>query len=319
MFPVAMRTTGGDETASGFSIWSPSNPFGSFFTFAFCGDLMTGTRLGLPDLHDGVIMFTNGAALNPAAYICLGTGGAAPLYFSTNNALRITVDGNGLVGIGSAAPSGAFLHVTAAGTTSNAPVKLTSGTDTTTAGAGEIGYNGTRFTATAAASSRQVLDAEQFITLTSAYTLTSQTAAQKMFNSPTNGAVTVQGSTAYFFECFFSLTAMSATSGSFGFALGGTATLTSQKWRSEAAKAALATASTAQITDNTAANTTIVTANTTTTGHAYIKGKIRVNAGGTIIPQVSLGVAAAAIVGTDSTFRIWAVGSSTVQSEGNWS
>lgn len=76
---------------------------------------------------------------------------------------------------------------------------------------------------------------------------------------------------------------------------------------------------TAQITDNTAANVTIVTANTTTTGHAKITGKVRVNAGGTLIPSVSLGVAAAAIVGTDSYFRIWPVGAGTVTNVGNWS
>lgn len=164
-----------------------------------------------------------------------------------------------------------------------------------------------------------IVDAEQFITLTSAYTLTSQTAAQKLFNSSTNGALTVRASTTYFFECLFSLTAMSATSGSFGFALAGTATLTSQAWWSTAIKAALATAGTAQTTYNTAANTTLVTANTTTTGHCRVHGKIRVNAAGTLIPSVSLGVAAAAIVGTNSYFRIWPAGAGTATTQGPWS
>ena len=44
------------------------------------------------------------------------------------------------------------------------------------------------------------------------------------------------------FEGEFSLSAMSATSGSFGFAIGGTATLTSINWSSLSNKAALATA-----------------------------------------------------------------------------
>jgi hypothetical protein len=158
------------------------------------------------------------------------------------------------------------------------------------------------------------------ILLTSAYTLASQTAAQKAFNAPTNGAFTVKANTTYVFECFISLTALSGTSGSFGFALGGTATLTRQAWMALAQKAgALATPNTAQITFNTAANAALVTASTVTTGEMYIRGIVRVGAGGTIIPQVSLGVAAAAVVGTDSFFVLRPVGADTVQSVGNWS
>lgn len=209
--------------------------------------------------------------------------------------------------------------VFAAGSASaNTWPKLTSGTKLTTAEAGAWEYDGTAHYLTAAAGARQVVDSPQLITLTTAYTLTSQTAAQKMFNSPTNGAVAVQASTAYLFDCFFSLTAMSATSGSFGFALGGTATLTAQAWWAQAVKAALATATALLGSYNTAAATTLATANTTTTGHCRIWGKVRVNAAGTLIPQVSLTQAAAAIVGVDSYFRIWPIGAASVQSVGNW-
>jgi hypothetical protein len=209
----------------------------------------------------------------------------------------------------------------AAGSTSVDPLTFTSGTNLTTAAAGSMEYDGTCFYGTAAASSRQNIDCEQFITLTSAYTLTSQTAAQKMFNATTNGALTVQGSTTYFFECVFALTAMSATSGSFGFSVlgAGTATLTSQFYRTGAAKVAAAALTNEGTGIFTAATTTLVTANTSTTGHARIYGKIRVNAGGTLIPSVSLGVAAAAIVSTDSYFRIWPAGAGTVTNVGNWS
>lgn len=167
---------------------------------------------------------------------------------------------------------------------------------------------------------RGVLDAEQYITLTSTYTLTSQTAAQKLFNSSTNGALTVKGSTLYRFNCRFSLSAMSASSWSFGFALWGTATLTSVEWRSIANKAALATAATPQVTkNNTAANTAIATATTNTVWWAEIDGVIRTNAGGTIIPQVSLGVAAPAVIDINSSFRIWAIWTNTDTKIGNWS
>ena len=208
----------------------------------------------------------------------------------------------------------------AAGTTSLSPLTFQSGTNLTTAAVGATEFDATCFYATAIASTRQVWDTEQLITLTGAYTLTSQTAAQALFNAPSNGTVTLGGSTTYFFECAFSLTSLSGSSHSVGFALGGTATLTRQAWWSNCAQAALATASTAQITFNTAANTTLVTASTTTTFSGIIWGKIVVGTGGTLIPQVSqLTNAAAAVVGNDSYFRIWPVGSNTVQSVGNWS
>ena len=114
---------------------------------------------------------------------------------------------------------------------------------------------------------------------------------------------------------------MSATSGTFGFAIGGTATLTSIGWTSQALKATTqTTAATLQTTFNTtAANTTLVTASTQTGGFAKITGLIRVNAAGTIIPQVSLSIAAAAVVGVNSYFRLIPLGTNTVTSVGNWS
>jgi hypothetical protein len=211
-----------------------------------------------------------------------------------------------------------------AGTATTAPLYFTLGGSvlktSVLAGDIEADANGI-FYYSHANSSRGVVYAEQFISLSGTYTLTSQTAAQKLFNSTTNGAVTVKAGTTYYFECFYSLTAMSATSGSFGFAIGGTATLTSLNWTSAAIKATTGTtAATLQTTFNTtAANTTIVTASTQTGGSARITGTIRVNAAGTIIPQVSLGQAAAAVVGANSYFRIIPIGTNTVTSVGNWS
>lgn len=219
---------------------------------------------------------------------------------------------------------GGFTGVLATGTATTAPLEYTLAGSvlktTPIAGDFEADANGISYYSHAD-SSRGVMHAEQFISLTGTYTLTSQTAAQKLFNSTTNGAITVKAATTYYFECFYSLSSMSATSGSFGFAIGGNATLTSINWTSQAIKATtLTTAATLQTTYNTtAANTSIATAGTTTSGYAKITGIIRVNAGGTIIPQVSLGVAAAAIVGANSYFRIIPIGTNTVTSVGNWS
>jgi hypothetical protein len=152
--------------------------------------------------------------------------------------------------------------------------------------------------------------------------LTSQTPAQKLFQTSTNGAITLPIGE-YEFECEFSLSAMSATSGSFGFNLlgAGTATIGSQRWLARANKAALATAVAPQESWNTAANTAIATATTNTVGWARIKGVVKITAAGTIIPSVSLGIAAAAVVGINSSFKIAPINSSATATTtgGPWS
>jgi len=204
-----------------------------------------------------------------------------------------------------------------------APIKLTAGTNLATAQAGAIEYDGTSFYSSMATSTRGVVPSEQIVVLNTAYTLTSQTAAQKLFNASTNGAVTLPVGT-YQFECFYSLTGMSATSGSFGFAMvAGTAVIGSQGWRSIAEKgtATVATATAGQLTYSTAANTTLATASTNTVGYAFISGIIKITTAGTVIPSVSLGVAAAAVVGINSYFKIAPVtGAATANiTVGNWS
>ena len=161
-------------------------------------------------------------------------------------------------------------------------------------------------------------DGAQLVTLTAPYTLASQTNSQKLFNASNSGEVQLAVGS-YFFECFFTLSALSATSGSFGWDLtADTATIAGVAWTSTGNKAALATAASPQSTVNTAANTAIVTASTATTGWASIRGKVRISSAGGVIPSVSLGVAASAVVGADSYFRIWAAGSNTVTTVGNW-
>ena len=182
---------------------------------------------------------------------------------------------------------------------------------------GTFEFENPAFYMTGATSQRGAVLVDQYMIQTTSYTLTSQTAAQKLFNISTNGAVTLVAGT-YEFECVFSLSSMSSSSGSFGFALGGGATL-SQYWWSNANKATLATAAGGQVTYNTAANTAIATATTATVGFARCGGILTVTVGGTVIPQVSLGVAAAAVVGAGSYFKIRALGGSAASSSGNWS
>lgn len=182
---------------------------------------------------------------------------------------------------------------------------------------GTFEFENPAFFMTGATSQRGAVLVDQYLVQQATYTLTSQTAAQELFGVTANGAVTLVPGT-YEFDCVFSLSSMSASSGSFGFGIGGAATLT-QYWWSNASKATLATAAAGSVTYNTAANTALVAANTNTVAFARCGGIIVVTVGGTVIPQVSLGVAAAAVVGIGSYFKIRALGSATAASSGNWS
>jgi hypothetical protein len=182
---------------------------------------------------------------------------------------------------------------------------------------GAAEFDGTAKYFTPAAASRALDLVEYIDVLASAFTMVSQTGAQKMFNSTANGALTLPIGT-YIFECEFSLTALSATSGSFGWTLGGSATFTTG-WTAIADKVALVTATSPQMSYNTAANTALTTPSTATAGYAKISGVIRVTVAGTVIPQISQSTASAAIVGANSFFRCRPAGNATVATVGNWS
>lgn len=213
------------------------------------------------------------------------------------------------------------LYPLAAGDTTHAPLKHSTDTLLTTPQAGAYEYDGTVHYSTHAASERGVALSRQIIKLRSPYTLTSQTAAQNLFNSPANGQITLAAHVTYRFRCSFALASMSTSAGAFGFALGGTATILKQAWLAIAQKngTSLATPTAATLIFATAATTISGSAASTAFGNAFIEGYIEVSSAGTIIPQVSLTVAAAAIVQAGAFFELEPVGADTVVSVGNWS
>lgn len=188
----------------------------------------------------------------------------------------------------------------------------------------EVNSGGILYYSTAAAE-RGVIGSEQFVTITSANTLTSQTAVQPIFDGgggPANGRLTVAGSRSYFFEMDIDVTAMSATSGTFSLAFGGTATLTSIRYRPMAQKTTQTSINTVNdVIVTSAASTAVVGANTTQAGRVYVTGIIRVNAGGTLIPQIAFSTVAGPatpIITADSWIRLRCIGTNTVASVGNW-
>ena len=165
---------------------------------------------------------------------------------------------------------------------------------------------------------------EYFIIQNATYTLTSTTATQKLFNVTTNGAFAVLADSTYWFECQMNLSSMSATSGNLKFdVLGaGTATLTNASWSAvglDSSTIGTAAANGGSFTAASASSGNIVTAGTGTGLIANITGVIRINTAGTIIPSVGLTTAAAAVVGTNTWFRIRKIGSGSVTSLGSWS
>ncbi len=118
------------------------------------------------------------------------------------------------------------------------------------------------------------------------FTFAAITNAQPILNGSPNGALNVPVGL-FEFECLFDITNMSGSSGSFGFALGGSATLDSQKWVSVASKATDATEVNPTVTYNVAANTALTGNNSNTVAWGWIRGVFRVSGIGTIIPQVT--------------------------------
>lgn len=230
---------------------------------------------------------------------------------------------SGDMGVGVATDGTQRLHV-GAGTAAKCSIELVAGTLMTTPDGGSIEYDGNAFYFTPVGSQRGAVPTEQFCCTTSTLTLTSSTSLQKVFNVSTNGALTVNGSTTYFFECSLNLSSMSGTSGNMGFSIvgAGTATFTSAAWHAfglDATTQTTAAAAGASFSASQAATGNITTAATGTAVSVLIKGIFRINAGGTIIPSIQLTTAAAAVVGVNSWFKCYPVGTNTVTNVGNWS
>lgn len=154
-----------------------------------------------------------------------------------------------------------------------------------------------------------------FLRQDATYTLTSQTAAQKLFNASTNGRITLDVGT-YEFDIIVALTSMSATSGNATFDLsGGSATLGAILWhgmgRDVAADAATGTYSGSWSADATFVAAPLVTAGTGTAAFFKIEGTFEVTAAGTVQPRILLQTAAAAVVSVGSYMKVTKISGAT--------
>lgn len=223
----------------------------------------------------------------------------------------------------------------AAGTATTVPLQFTAGTNLTTAAAGAVEFDGKVFYNTAVASSRQVSDAEQFCCLTTDFpsgsnTLLDTAVASPLFNSSTNGALTLAAGTSYFFEQLVLLSNTGTTSHTWSALFGGTATFTSISYEflSYTGITSGATATAVLGGQSTVATAIAVTAASTSATEfvsCRMTGIMRINAAGTVIPQFKASARPGAsgtpgvTVLAGSFFRCWPVGSGTVATVGNWS
>jgi hypothetical protein len=214
-----------------------------------------------------------------------------------------------------------------AGTTSNAPLKLQSGTNLTTAAAGAVEFDGKVLYSTPV--SRGVSPSMMFYRLNSNFTGTNGSTAQSLFNV----GVTVEASTVYAFESFLILQkTLSTASHTIGLLYGGTATnnnisyfFTSIRDSTAASSGSSGTFAVGAGWNTTTANVvmtgSITTANSTLT--AITRGTISINAGGTFIPQYKLSAALASGAAystlAGSYIAIWPIGAAGADtSVGPW-
>ena len=153
--------------------------------------------------------------------------------------------------------------------------------------------------------------------LDSSYTLANSGSAQKLFNASTNGALTLPLG-AYLFRSLYYLTGMSATSGYSSFKFGGTAVLGGvlMKVTGVDGAAAVAATQTGSSAITSAFPASQNTATTATAQYSAVEGTFKVTTAGTLIPQITLVTAAAAVVAAGSYFECWPVATAT---EGPWS
>lgn len=169
-----------------------------------------------------------------------------------------------------------------------------------------------------------VIPAVQMTVLTGDRAGSNVNTAQAIFDSAAD-TITLEASTTYEFEAEISISrAAGTTSHTTGVLFGGTATLTSIGYMAQVTNpTGNALANVQQIWGSAATLLTLTAANTSATENLNIllKGRIRCNAAGTLIPQFQYSAApgGAPTIRANSSFKIWPTGSNTLASAGdNW-
>lgn len=214
-----------------------------------------------------------------------------------------------------------------AGSASQSPIQLASGTNLSVPAAGAFEYDGVVFYGTPTASQRGVVNTQHFIALVNNYTGNDVNTAQKVFDSPTNGTMTFAASTTYMLEATYYITRSVGSNShtlSTLFAIGGGGSLTSIAYTADTTSTASNILGAVSRIYATAATATVVTGASTATNEnitVTLRGIIRTNAAGTITPQIQYSAApgGAPSILANSYLRLIPIGTNSVASVGNWS
>lgn len=207
------------------------------------------------------------------------------------------------------------------GTSVQCPFRLQSGTNLTAPVAGGFEYDGKALYTSYAASQRGVAPSVQFTLNTSDVSLTNDTSAQSPFASAAD-TMTVAATTTYFMDGLIYLTT-GTTDHLINLSFdAGTCTFTSILY--DVVANSLSDYEYADnislLTVDTASDTTIVNAGTNAEAIIRLKGVLRINGAGTLIPRIRFQTAPGGtnLCKTNSFMRLYPVGSNTVASVGNW-
>jgi hypothetical protein len=207
---------------------------------------------------------------------------------------------------------------TAAGTTSVAPIKMTSGSLLTTAVTGsQEFYSGVAYF-TPVDSSRAVIPLRHYICNSVAYTLTNGTSEQSIFGK----SVSLAASTTYRFRALYNIgTGSTSHTTATGFSL--TNSLSSCNYFAQLISAALNTISTSisSVMVASASAKVLNATSATVTTVIRLEGVIRTNLATTLTPQITFSAAPGTTcqLYADSFFEIEPIGISTDTSCGAWS
>lgn len=163
-----------------------------------------------------------------------------------------------------------------------------------------------------------------FMSTTADYTLTNNGSAEKCFNGSTNGQITLPASMTYYFQWFVALTNTGTTSHTWGLLFATSGSLTSGMGIGSGQTATSNTLTTpSQIYSTTLTSVLVLTAaSTSATENAILTyhGVIRMNAGGTLTPQIkpSAATTGTAKVLANSHFRMYPIGADTSAFLGPW-
>jgi len=214
-----------------------------------------------------------------------------------------------------------------AGTTVQAPLKLTAGTNLTTQTAGAFEYDGNAVYATAGASGRSVANGSHYSV--SPRSLTTGSTIQNLFSTG-NGVLTLAASTTYEYELLLRVTiSVSAPTVSSVVTMVTGATTTAHSATFDFGSNATSLATTSALNTATVSGTgTNAIAQTVASGlgagtnycTVKVRGIVQTSAATTLTPSITIsgGTVSAAQLIAGSFVRVTPIGSSTVTSVGAW-